>query len=72
MDIMASYNSSYTKWRIKCKIDIFLSQEVLSLSENIQFRSSPLRVAAKRCVLFSSDRNPKNNNSKTGKPKTAF
>jgi hypothetical protein len=31
-----------------CKIHIFLSQEFLSLTENMPLRSSPLHEAAKR------------------------
>jgi hypothetical protein len=33
-------NSRFALLRKKCKIDIYLSQEVVSLMENIAFRSS--------------------------------
>jgi hypothetical protein len=41
-------NSRFKKWRKMCKIHIFLSQEFLSLTENIPLRSSPLHEAAER------------------------
>jgi hypothetical protein len=37
-----------------CKIHIFLSQEFLSLAENMLLRSSPLHEAAERCVLVKT------------------
>ena len=48
MEILPAVNSSYKKWRIKCKIHVYLSQEIFILAENMQFRSSPLLVAAGR------------------------
>jgi hypothetical protein len=41
-------NSRFKKWRKMCKIHIFLSQEFLSLTENMPLRSSPLHEAAER------------------------
>jgi len=41
-------NSRFKKWRKMCKIHIFLSQEILSLTENMPLRSSPLLEAAER------------------------
>jgi hypothetical protein len=40
-----------------CKIHIFLSQEFLSLTENMPLRSSPLHEAAKRYVSVASEKN---------------
>jgi hypothetical protein len=47
-DIKTGANSRFKKWRKMCKIRIFLSQEFLSLTENMPLRSSPLHEAAER------------------------
>jgi len=40
-----SANTRFALLRILCKPDVFLSQEILSLTENKQFRSSQQRKA---------------------------
>ncbi len=46
-------NSGFKKWRKKCKIHVYFPQEILSLTENNRFRSSPLLEATRRYGLFS-------------------
>ena len=48
-----SYNSGYKKWQIMLQIHVYLSQEFLSLTENNQFRSLPLLVAAERYKIVA-------------------
>ena len=48
VSIATTANSRFKKWRKMCKIHIFLSQEFLSLTENMPLRSSPLHEAAER------------------------
>ena len=50
--MVTAHNSRFKKWRKMCKIHIFLSQEFLSLTENMPLRSSPLHEAAERYMPF--------------------
>ena len=43
-----SHNTRFALLRILCKPDVYLSQEILSLTENNQFRSSQQRKAWER------------------------
>ena len=43
-----AHNRRFKKWRKKCENHIFISQEFLSLTENMPLRSSPLHEAAER------------------------
>ncbi len=49
---LTTANSGFTKWRNLWYIHVYFPQEILSLTENNQFRSSPLREAAKRYAQF--------------------
>jgi hypothetical protein len=58
------HNSRFKKWRKMCKIHIFLSQEFLSLTENMPLRSSPLHEAAERWVYAPRTEIPEKNSIK--------
>jgi hypothetical protein len=45
------HNSRLARLRILWEIHVYVSQEILSLTENNRLRSSQPRQAAKRCML---------------------
>jgi hypothetical protein len=60
--ILPATNSGLQKWRKKCKIHVYFSQEILSLTENNQFRSSQLTPSVGTLVA-SNPHHTKNRNN---------